>query len=100
MGFVMWKKQYFIGLTVGLLISANILTGTPAFAGGRHSEYHIPEGVYIDLDREFYEALKEDGQKQAKVYTNDTRTLYLMKILQNQQRIIHLLETLLEKEKK
>jgi hypothetical protein len=100
MGFAMWKKQYVTGLTVGILISANILIGTSALASGRHSEYHIPEGVYIDLDREFYEALKGDGQKQVKVYSNDTRILYLMKILQNQQRIIHLLETLLEKEKK
>ena len=72
--------------------------------------YGLPQGVYIDLTKEFYEALKAEGNAGNKTYTNDISQEYLrqiaisakfmvesnLRILENQQRIIELLESVLK----
>ncbi|RLB36955.1 MAG: hypothetical protein DRH12_15015 [Deltaproteobacteria bacterium] len=69
----------------------------------------LPRGVYLDIDKEFYEALKAEGGVQSKTYSNDMNQEYLrqiavstrfmvetnFRIIRNQERIIQLLETLL-----
>jgi len=69
--------------------------------------YRMPEGVYLKLTKEFYEALKAEGEEGVKVYSNDPSKEYLrqiavasrymvetnLQILKNQERIIKLLES-------
>jgi hypothetical protein len=69
--------------------------------------YRMPEGVYLKLTKEFYEALKAEGEEGVKVYSNDPYKEYLRQIavasrymvetnlqmLKNQERIIKLLES-------
>jgi len=69
--------------------------------------YQLPEGVYLKLTKEFYEALKAEGEEGVKVYSNDPSKDYLrqiavasrymvetnLQILKNQERIIKLLES-------
>jgi hypothetical protein len=69
--------------------------------------YRMPEGVYLKLTKEFYEALKAEGEEGVKVYSNDPSKEYLRQIavasrymvetnlqmLKNQERIIKLLES-------
>ena len=67
----------------------------------------LPEGVYLDLNRDFYQALKEEGASGTKTYSNDPSLVYLreisiasrfmvetnLQILKGQERIIQLLDT-------
>lgn len=73
----------------------------------------IPEGVYIKLTRDFYEALRDEGCRGPKVYSNDPSQEYLkqiaisakfmvetnLEILKTQERIIQRLEALSKKGK-
>jgi hypothetical protein len=66
------------------------------------------EGVRIELTREFYEALRQEGGTGSRTYSNDPRNDYLRRIavssefavktnltiIQQQERIIELLEAL------
>lgn len=72
----------------------------------RGSRYHRPEGVYLDLNRDFYEALKQEGSAGSRTYSNDPSVNYLreisvstrymvetnLQILKNQERLIQILE--------
>jgi len=76
--------------------------------------YQIPEGVYIKLTKDFYEALKKGGSGGAKVYTNNPSDEYLkqiavsakfmvetnLEILKQQERMNQLLDSLLKGRKK
>lgn len=104
--------HYFI---LACSLPALILLG-PAigYAQDKNSGIHVPEGVYIKLTKEFYEALKDEGSKGAEVYTNDPSTEYLKQIsisarfmvetnlliLRQQERLIQLLHSFLEQKKK
>lgn len=69
--------------------------------------YELPEGIYIELTKEFYEALKGEGGTEGKSYTNEMSQEYLrqiaisakfivqtnLQILKNQEKIIQLLES-------
>ena len=66
------------------------------------------EGVRVELTREFYEALRQEGNSGSRTYSNDPRNDYLRRIavssefavktnltiIQQQERIIQLLEGL------
>ena len=70
----------------------------------------LPEGVYIKLTKDFYEALKNEGSGGAKVYTNNPSTEYLkqiatsskflvetnLRILEQQEKMNQLLQSLLK----
>ena len=76
--------------------------------------YHVPEGLYIEMTREFYEALKEETNSGLKKYSNDPSLEYLkqisissrfmvetnLQIIRHQERILFLLEFLLDEKKK
>ena len=78
------------------------------------SKRRVPEGVYIELTRDYYEALKDMGKGSAKVYSNDLSSEYLkeisisskfmvetnLEILKQQERIIDLLRSVLDKRRK
>jgi len=61
------------------------------------STYNLPKGVHIDLDKEFYDALKNSNQTGANVHTTDPSRVYLQLILKNQEEIIRKLNLILEK---
>jgi hypothetical protein len=80
------------------------------FVGFSHAQdqhpVNPPDGIYIKLTRDFYEALKGEGGARTKVYTNDPSIEYLrqiaisskfmvetnLQIMRQQARIIQLLE--------
>ncbi len=78
------------------------------------NKYQIPEGVYIKLTKDFYEALKNEGSGGVKVYTNDPSGEYLkqiaistkfmvetnLEILKQQERMNQMLDSLLKGRKK
>ena len=100
------------------ILFAGALLGTPFFtpttARSQESEYQIPKGVYIELTKEFYDALKESNSTGTKVYTNNPSTEYLkqiavstrfivetnFQILKQQERMIELLQSLQAKKLK
>lgn len=73
----------------------------------------VPEGVYIDLTRDFYETLREEGRT-TKTYSNDPSSEYLrqiavstrfmvetnLQIIRLQEQILRLLEAGSESGKK
>ncbi|MFH1993447.1 MAG: hypothetical protein ABIK98_13765 [Pseudomonadota bacterium] len=74
----------------------------------------IPEGVYIKLTKDFYEALKNEGSVGTKVYTNNPSNEHLkqiaiatkfmvetnLEILKQQEIMNQLLQSLLQDRKK
>lgn len=98
-----------------ITISASLLAiilwiAFPIFAEGSDPEKRVPEGVYIELTRDFYESLRDQRKGEDKVYSNDPSIEYLkeisissrfmvetnLQILKQQERILQLLESLLE----
>ena len=77
--------------------------------GGKR--YHIPDGVYIGLTKDFYEALKNERSEGSMVYSNDLSTEYLkqisisarfmvetnLQILRQQEHIMRMLQDVLDK---
>ena len=78
------------------------------------TQYRIPEGVYIELNRDFYRALQEEGDRDTKFYSNDPSAMYLkqiaisskfmvetnLQILKQQEEVIRLLRSVLGEKKK
>ena len=78
------------------------------FARQAGSERAIPQGIWLKLDKDFYEALKAEGNGGDKVYSNNPAEDYLrqiavssrfmvetnLQILKQQERMIQLLQSL------
>ena len=62
------------------------------------SPYNLPKGVYIDLDKEFYDALTDSHRTSTKIHNSDSSIVYLKLILKNQEEIIRKLDLLLQKQ--
>ncbi|MBW1680128.1 MAG: hypothetical protein JRF59_07340 [Deltaproteobacteria bacterium] len=74
----------------------------------------VPEGTYLKLTREFYRALREEGDGSARVYSNSAENEYLrqmsvssrfmvetnLQIIKQQERMIRLLQEILKRSKK
>ena len=98
----------FAGAFLATLIMSSILYAEDDRIKGR-----IPEGVYIELTKEFYEALQNNGCGGTKTYSNDPSKDYLkqiavstrfmvetnLQILKQQEKMIQLLEDLNGKKK-
>ena len=96
-------------LMVAVSLLEIILLG-PALIHGQDDApgKRLPEGVYMELTKDFYEALKGGDTGGVKVYTNDPSSQYLreiavstrfmvetnLRILKQQERMIQLLESL------
>ena len=101
------RKRFFI---VGLTLSV-LLLGQGLLRAQEEANRRIPKGLYIELNKEFYEALKEEGTGGSKVYSNNPSQEYLrqiaissrfivetnLQIIKQQESMIELLQTLLEK---
>ena len=80
------------------------------FAQGAGSKERIPNGIWIELNKDFYEALKGETTGGSKVYSNNLSEDYLrqiavssrfmvetnLQILKHQEEMIQMLQTLLE----
>jgi len=99
-----------------LIVAAGLFIAGPlglesARAEDNPSRIQLPEGVYIDLTKDFYEALRSEGGGSATVYSNDPSQQHLreiavstrfmvqtnLEILKQQEAMLHLLRRLLEK---
>jgi hypothetical protein len=99
-------KRNFGALLAGVLLG--IILYTPALLYSQDNR--IPEGVYIKLTKDFYEALKNEGSQGTKVYSNNPSSDHLkeiaistrfmvetnLEILKQQERINQLLHSLLK----
>lgn len=91
------------GCLLGFLLGQTI-TGFSQDLGQR---YHLPEGVYVDLTKDFYRALREENGSNSKTYSNDMSLSYLreisiasrfmvetnLQVLKNQERMLQWLES-------
>lgn len=106
------RSVFCVGMGVFLWV---VILWTPAAYGQAAApRVNLPEGVYIELTKDFYQALKNDGAGGTKVYSNDPSAEYLreisistrfmvetnLQILKNQERILQLLQPRSEKVKK
>ncbi len=108
------KRQTGNILLAGSLLGMLLLGSVMSYGQDKGSRGRVPEGVYIDLTKEFYEALKGEGQEGSKVYSSSPSTEYLkqisisskfmvetnLQILKHQEEIVRLLQALLKNRKK
>ena len=101
------RKRFLI---VGLILSV-LLLGQGWLRAQEGANRRIPKGLYIELNKEFYEALKEEATSGTKVYSNNPSEEYLrqiaissrfivetnLQIIKQQESMIELLQTLLDK---
>lgn len=101
-------KLKHIALLAALLMG--VVLCLPVAAYGQDN-YQVPEGVYIRLTKDFYEALKNQGSK---VYTNNPSDEYLkqiaistkfmvetnLEILKQQEKMNTMLDSLFKNKKK
>ena len=64
------KRQTGNILLTGSLLGVLLLGSVMSYGQDKGSRGRVPEGVYIDLAKEFYEALKEGGHGGSKVYSS------------------------------
>lgn len=95
-----------------MILFISLMSPGLAIGGDIRSRDHLPGGVYIDLTKDFYEALREDGGN-SRTYSNDPSTEHLrqiavssrfmvetnLQIIKQQERIIELLQRLVDKRK-
>ena len=101
------RQMGFIFLGAAFLATVIMLPSTLVAKDDRVRD-RIPEGVYIELTEEFYEALRNNGYGGSKTYSNDPSKDYLkqiaistrfmvetnLQILKHQEKMIRLLENL------
>jgi len=99
------ERRWWVAV-VAVVVSFS-LGGAVAAGPGESQRYNLPRGVYIDLNKEFYEAL-QGGFTTTRTYSSDPQQDYLRRIavsteymvktnltvIQQQERIIMLLESL------
>lgn len=67
-------------LGVGFLIGIVLGGPTNAYCEESAQNNRVPEGVYIKMTEDFYEALKGENPAKVKIYSNDRSDEYLRKI--------------------
>jgi hypothetical protein len=107
-------KRKFGGFLAGLLLGSILCVPAMLYAQDSGSNTQVPNGVYLKLTKDFYEALKNEGSGGAKVYSNDPSSEYLkqiavsthfmvetnLEILKQQETMNRLLDSLLNSRKK
>ena len=110
------KKLWKIGIVLtGVMVIVPILWQMgPSFVEATGTRKPVPEGVYIDLTKDFYQALRDENATGSKVYSNDPSEAYLnqisistkfmvetnLQIIKQQDQMIRLLESLLNTKRK
>lgn len=74
------KNLKFVVVLTGILVGVILSVPDMLSAQEGGAQYQIPEGVYIKLTKDFYEALQQTGSGAAKVYTSDPSDEYLKQI--------------------
>jgi len=76
------KKSGFTNMFFLAAFFLGVIIWTPAltYSRDRYSEQRLPEGVYIKLTKDFYEALKNSGSTGVKTYSNNPSNEYLKEI--------------------
>ena len=109
----MLRQKLFLflaGSMLGIILCAPVMT----YSQDSGINAQIPQGVYIKLTKDFYEALKNEGSGGAKVYTNNSSNEHLkqiaittkfmvetnLEILKQQEKMNQLLDSLLKDRKK
>jgi len=107
-----WKWALLcLGVASVLVIVPSGLREARAESAAR--QHRLPGGVYVDLTKEFYEALQGTTEGKEKVYSNSMSDEYLrqlavsstftvrtnLQIIRQQERIIQLLQSIVNKEK-
>ena len=64
----------------GLLLALMLWMPGLSHGGDGIRKRQVPKGVYIDLTKDFYETLREEGGRGTKVYSNDPSVEYLRRI--------------------
>ncbi len=72
------RKHLILG--VGFLIGIVLWGPTYAYCEESALNDRVPEGVYIKMAKDFYEALKGENSEKVKIYSNDPSDEYLRKI--------------------
>lgn len=102
-----------LALLAGVLLGLTSWPPTGACGEDKIPEYSMPEGVYIDLTRDFYQALKAEGLSGSRTYSNDLSAGYLkqiavstrfmvetnLEVLRQQERLMQLLLLILKERK-
>ena len=105
------SRFLWMALWTGLVLAIILLQPMLAHGEDSPSKNRVPRGVYIDLNREFYEALKNEDASGSRVYSNDPSAEYLkqisisarfmvetnLQILRQQERIIQMLQDVLDR---
>jgi hypothetical protein len=106
------KKPGFAIIFFGAVFFLGVIICTPAITHSRdrYSEKRLPEGVYLKLTKDFYEALKSTGTEGIKTYSNNPSSEYLkeiavsarflvetnLQLLKQQEEMIQLMRSLME----
>jgi hypothetical protein len=107
-------KRTHVILFIGILLGVIIFTSSKIYGQDTDDRAQIPEGVYIKLTKDFYDALINENSRGTKVYTNNPSQEYLkqiaisarflvetnLQILKQQEKILELLNSHLENKKK
>ena len=108
------KVMHFTIISISLITALFSFEANTVKAEDSVSNMNLPEGIYLELTRDFYEALRNDGFKGERVYSNDPSADYLreisissrfmvetnLQILKQQERIIQLLRETSKENKK
>ncbi len=103
---LIWGVGFLIGIVLGGTINA--------YCEESARDNRVPEGVYIKMTKDFYEALKGENSAKVKIYSNDPSDEYLRKIaiatramvetnlqiLKQQGKMVELLRSFLEGKQK
>jgi hypothetical protein len=102
-----------LALLAGVLLGVTLWSPAGVCGEDGVPKYALPEGVYIDLTKDFYEALKGEGLSGSRTYSNDLSEEYLKQIavstrfmvetnfevLRQQERLMQLLLLILKERK-
>ena len=76
----MKRRTRDFGWWAGVLFALIFLMSGLSYGGDGVYETRVPKGVYIDLTKDFYEALRDEGSRGTKVYGTDLSSEYLRQI--------------------
>jgi hypothetical protein len=99
-------------LIISMILFISLMSPGLSIGGDSRTRDHLPGGVYIDLTKDFYEALREEGGNSV-TYSNDPSADRLrqiavssrfmvetnLQIIKQQERIIELLQRLVDRRK-
>ena len=105
-------KKVSVIVIIMTLTSIILHLPSPGYAHDDRAD-RVPEGVYLKLTKDYYEHLRKSGQSGVRTYNNDPAEGYLkeiavstrfvvetnLQILKQQERIIQLLQDILDKQK-